>query len=199
MYGWSQQSVCFHMHHILIIGPGGAGKTTCGSLLAQKLTLPFIDLDREFSSRLGNIDVHLEAFGYKSYFKKNSQLFRDVLSDLEHRTVIALSSGFMTYPDKETLTQNKDLVRTGGTSICLMPSADFAECVSIIVSRQMGRGMSLNEENQEAAIEKRFWIYRELGDHHIYSSESPEIVAELMVSALESAPLRTNHRLSAIP
>ena len=44
---------------IRLIGPGGAGKSTIGALLAERLNVPFLDLDRHFAGRLGDIS---EAF-----------------------------------------------------------------------------------------------------------------------------------------
>ena len=34
---------------IRLVGPGGAGKTTTGALLAQRVGMPFIDLDERFT------------------------------------------------------------------------------------------------------------------------------------------------------
>jgi len=40
---------------IRLIGPGGAGKSTIGALLAEHLGVPFVDLDRHFAGRVGDI------------------------------------------------------------------------------------------------------------------------------------------------
>jgi shikimate kinase len=34
---------------IPLIGPGGAGKSTIGALVAERLGVPFVDLDRHFA------------------------------------------------------------------------------------------------------------------------------------------------------
>ena len=41
---------------IRLIGPGGAGKSTVGAVLAHLLACQFLDLDRWFVERHGNID-----------------------------------------------------------------------------------------------------------------------------------------------
>ena len=42
------------MNHIFIYGPPGSGKTTVGYTLAQRLELPFIDLDHAIEIELWN-------------------------------------------------------------------------------------------------------------------------------------------------
>jgi shikimate kinase len=38
---------------IRLIGPGGAGKSTIGALLAERLDITFLDLDRHLVGRVG--------------------------------------------------------------------------------------------------------------------------------------------------
>jgi cytidylate kinase len=40
---------------IRLIGPGGAGKSTIGALLAERLRVPLVDLDRHFAGNVGDI------------------------------------------------------------------------------------------------------------------------------------------------
>jgi Shikimate kinase len=64
---------------IQLVGPGGAGKTTVGSALAQKLALRFVDLDAEFTARYGDISVFLDGHGYQAYATRNVGLYSDVV------------------------------------------------------------------------------------------------------------------------
>src|SRR5262249_30799228 len=82
---------------ILLIGPGGAGKTTTGRELALRLAVPFIDLDEQFTKRHGNISGYLASYGYQSYAGRNVELYLDLYKDISTEAVFALSSGFMTY------------------------------------------------------------------------------------------------------
>jgi shikimate kinase len=85
---------------IYLIGPGGAGKTTTGAALADRLDIPFVDLDAEFATRLGDISVYLDTYGYDAYAAQNVSVDRALTSVAEPFRVVALSSGFMTYrPD----------------------------------------------------------------------------------------------------
>ena len=82
---------------IQLIGPGGAGKSTTGPLLARRLSLPFRDLDMEFVARFGGIDEFISAHGYHAYARANVGAYASVARDAPEG-VLALSSGFMTYP-----------------------------------------------------------------------------------------------------
>lgn len=52
---------------IQLVGPGGAGKTTIGVALAERLGVRFVDLDREFAARHGDISAYLDTHGYEAY------------------------------------------------------------------------------------------------------------------------------------
>jgi shikimate kinase len=64
---------------IRLVGPGGAGKTTLGLALANRLGIPFIDLDDQFKLRAGDISDYLGAHGYQAYANRNIQVYLDTL------------------------------------------------------------------------------------------------------------------------
>jgi shikimate kinase len=84
---------------IRLIGPGGAGKTSIGLALARRLGTAFVDLDGQFTTRVGDISAYLAKYGYQAYANRNFQVYLDVLKSISEETVLALSSGFMTYRD----------------------------------------------------------------------------------------------------
>jgi shikimate kinase len=51
---------------IRLIGPGGAGKSTMGLALANRMSIPFVDLNERFTIRKGNISAYLGAYGYQA-------------------------------------------------------------------------------------------------------------------------------------
>lgn len=63
---------------IQLIGPGGAGKTTIGAALAERLRARFEDLDAEFRFRHGDISSYLDERGYEAYASQNVDLFSDL-------------------------------------------------------------------------------------------------------------------------
>jgi shikimate kinase len=82
---------------IHLIGPGGAGKSTIGALLAERLDVPFVDLDRHFAGRVGDISEYIGRHGYDAYARQNVEAYCSLSREGVRSDVIALSSGFMTY------------------------------------------------------------------------------------------------------
>jgi len=60
---------------IQLVGPGGAGKTTVGAALAERIGVSFVDLDAEFAATGGDISAYLEKRGYAAYAGRNVSLY----------------------------------------------------------------------------------------------------------------------------
>jgi shikimate kinase len=56
---------------IHLVGPGGAGKSTVGVLLSERLDTRFVDLDWVFRQRAGDISDYLQRCGYQAYARTN--------------------------------------------------------------------------------------------------------------------------------
>jgi len=81
---------------IFIIGPGGVGKTTAGTILATRLQYSFIDLDQEFCNQIENIGSYIKNNNYEKYYSKNSELFFKLLkNNKKTNNIFVLSSGFL--------------------------------------------------------------------------------------------------------
>jgi Shikimate kinase len=82
---------------IRLVGPGGAGKSTIGALLAESLEVTFIDLDRHLAGRVGDISGYIGRHGYDVYARENVETYCAMSCGKSRLGVVALSSGFMTY------------------------------------------------------------------------------------------------------
>jgi len=168
------------MKRVFIIGPGGAGKTTCGELFARKIGYTFVDLDWQFMRRIGHIGDHIERKGYESYCRANSALFYELLAEQAADTVFALSSGFLVYEDVDpVLAKHKSVIRLG-VSILLLPAESLQEAEAIIVARQLARGIGCREETQRRDIRDRHPRYMRFGDIKVFSAEPPATIAGTM-------------------
>lgn len=76
--------------NIFLIGPMGAGKTTVGRLLAQKLSLTFIDSDHEIEDHTGvDIPLIFEKEGEEGFRKREVE----IIDELTQRKNIVLATG----------------------------------------------------------------------------------------------------------
>ena len=117
---------------ITLAGPGGAGKSTIGALLAQRLAVAFFDLDQQFTLRSGDISEFISRHGYDSYARNNVDTYISLLRAEAGPGVLALSSGFMTYGD-DVHPEYRDVRREIECSLrtfVLLPSLDHDVCVA---------------------------------------------------------------------
>ena len=173
---------------VFLIGPCCVGKTTVGPLLALLIGATFVDLDAQFCERVAPIRRFLDHRGYPAYVRENASLFQTLLQESTRnaRTVFALSSGFLVADvEPEIVEQNRALVAQQGTAILLLPSEDPAQCVEMIVKRQLQRGLGLERESQTALAYERILPYSELGRIRVYHSGSPQQVADEVAHRLK--------------
>jgi shikimate kinase len=146
---------------VQLIGPGGAGKTTIAARLANQLGVDFIDLDRAFTERFADISDYIGAWGYANYARQNVETYCAQLREQPRSFVIALSSGFMTYPPgvhpcypavRAAITRNP-------TTFVLIPSLDIERCVEETVRRQVARPFGRTATREAAVIRERFGAY----------------------------------------
>lgn len=176
---------------IQLIGPGGAGKTTTGCALAERLKVRFVDLDAMFISMHGDVGAFIEANGYEGYAARNLETYRAVSSASQAAGVLALSSGFMIYPDNvhpDYPAIRKTLVSSRRTFL-LLPAPDLEACVSETVRRQVQRSFSRTPQREEHVIRERFPAYCKLPVHKIMTNSPVWTVVETIVGLLgESEP-----------
>jgi XRE family aerobic/anaerobic benzoate catabolism transcriptional regulator len=83
---------------IALLGLRGGGKSTLGRLLAERLGVPFIELDREIERRSGaTLSEIFDMFGQETFRRAEREALDDVLR--QHRDfVIATSGSIVTEP-----------------------------------------------------------------------------------------------------
>jgi len=146
---------------VTLIGPGGAGKSTVGRLLAERLRMPFVDLDQRFADRAGDISEYINRFGYGAYARENVEIYNAVLHQGNGTFVAALSSGFMTYPRDihPHYAGIRKQIEDCPTTFVLLPSLTVETCVAEIVRRQLARPFARSAATEERVIRERFPLY----------------------------------------
>ena len=168
---------------IHLIGPGGAGKSTTGRIVADKLRCQFHDLDRHFEDRHGDIDEYIRTLGYAAYARSNVETYRAIPS--HEPSVLAISSGFMTYADSAhpEMPSIQRAIAMQSSTFVLLPSLDLEECVRETTRRQRERPLAHHrtESREEDVIRERFPIYMALSARKVSTMREPtEVATEIM-------------------
>jgi len=79
-------------HRIALIGLRGGGKSTLGKVAAERLGLPFIELDREIEKRSGaTLSEIFDMFGQETFRRAEREALDDVLR--RHKGFVVATSG----------------------------------------------------------------------------------------------------------
>jgi XRE family transcriptional regulator, aerobic/anaerobic benzoate catabolism transcriptional regulator len=77
---------------VALIGLRGGGKSTIGRLLAERLDVPFIELDREIERRSGaSLSEIFDMFGQETFRRAEREALEDILR--QHRGFVMATSG----------------------------------------------------------------------------------------------------------
>ena len=102
---------------LFLYGPSGSGKTSLGRILAERLNLPFLDLDQEISSQSGLDIPDIFAQHGEAGFRQVEKLVLNRVLE-EKRQVVALGGGTLLDPE------NQRQVEGCGKVVCLSASKD---------------------------------------------------------------------------
>jgi len=98
---------------IFIIGYMGAGKSTVGRRLANRLNIPFVDLDDAFEAKFRySIPRFFDHFGEERFREFENQCLREIIS--EHDTAVISTGG-----GTACSVENMSLMNTEGITIYL--------------------------------------------------------------------------------
>ncbi len=104
-------------HHLILIGPMGAGKSTIGRFLSEQLNLGFIDLDKVIEDRAGaSIPWIFDIEGESGFRERETAALKEVLQ--EPPLIIATGGGCVLKPE------NRSLLNTAGQVIFLEACID---------------------------------------------------------------------------
>ncbi len=167
---------------IIMIGLMGAGKTTVGRRVAQRLGLPFADADNEIEKAAGKTIPEIFEDHGEQHFRDGE---RRVIARLLASGQQVLATGGGAYMNEET---RRNIAETG---LAVWLRADL-DLLMKRVRRRSNRPL-LNTENPEAVmrklIEQRYPVYG-LAEVIVDSRDVPHnaIVSEVLKAILELEP-----------
>jgi shikimate kinase len=163
---------------IVMVGLMGAGKTSIGRRLAQRLGLAFVDADHEIEAAAGcTIEEIFERFG-EAAFRDGE---RKIIQRLLERPVHVLATGGGAFMDAETRAR----IKAGGISVWLKADLDL---LLRRVSRRTNRPLLKQGDPREVLsklMEQRHPVYAE-ADICIDSVDGPaDSTVERVIKALD--------------
>ena len=163
---------------VFLVGFMGAGKSTVGRALAERLAVPFLDLDEAFESLAGiTIRRAFEERGEAWFREREAELLRGC--EAIPNVVVALGGGTFTFPE------NRVVVRRSGRSLFL--DVPFEAIAARLGAKAIDRPLFRSLEEARALYDERLASYR-LSDAilALEGDEGVDAVVDRIVEALES-------------
>lgn len=163
---------------LVLVGLMGAGKSSVGRRLAQRMALPFVDADAEIERAAGQSIEDIFALHGEAAFRDGE---RRVIARLLEDPVHVLATGGGAFMDPRT----RALIRERGTSIWL--KADLDELVRRVGRRSNRPLLRQGEPRQvlERLMLERYPIYAEADMTVISGSGAAEETVEKVIAAIE--------------
>jgi len=169
---------------LVLLGPGGVGKSTLGWALASILGWTLIDLDLAFCEQLEPIGAFIAAHGYDAYRAENLALAERLIAATPATSVFVTASGFLAARPDSDDRRRADRVVAAGYAVTLLPSLDVDRATPVVVERQLRRGFGLQREPETQKFRERFAIYLPAGDLLVASLAPVEQIATAIVTTL---------------
>lgn len=163
------------MRHIVLIGFMGSGKTQTGILLAEKLGLQFVDVDKKITNEMKmSVSDIFSRFGEVFFRALETRAIKELRS-LEEKAVISVGGGL---PVQE---QNHKYLKELGTIVYLKGSVEtLKKRLAGDRTRPLLEGANL-EGKIRRMLKVREPIYKELADVTVITADQPmsELIREI--------------------
>jgi len=167
-----------HVDRIFLVGPMGAGKSTIGRRLAERLGLSFIDLDHTIETRTGVDIARIFDIEGESGFRRREAALLDEFTQRKS-TVLATGGGAVLDP------QSQQHLSGRGVVVYLRAQVD----TQLGRTRHSDRPMLRGDDPRQRLIdliEVRDPIYTELADVTIDTEDgNPERLAEQIAERIQ--------------
>jgi shikimate kinase len=185
---------------LILIGPIGAGKTSVGYLLAEKLNLPFcsvddvrdayyqkVGYDKDIASQIAASDQGIQ--GVLRYSKPfEARMVERVLAD--HHGIVDFGASNSVYDDKDLFARVENALAPYPNVILLLPSPDMEETVEILKDRLMRMLTEAGKGFTDELFELNEYFVQHPSNHRlaklvIYTKDkTPEEICDELVQKL---------------
>ena len=165
---------------LVLTGFMGAGKSTIGALLAERLGWTFLDLDRLVEERSGaSVPELFDREGERGFRRLESTALASALRRTE--TILALGGGA-----PETLTNRLLLEQTPGT-VVLFLDAPFATLFDRCMLQTLARPVLADPAAAQLRFTERQPLYRRLARHTVNTHRlDPGAVTDAVLAMLSA-------------
>lgn len=160
------REVTAELTNIVLIGMPSSGKTTVGTLLAERLRRPLIDTDAETERRTGKTVPELFAEGGEENFRKEERL---TVSECARGTgvIIATGGGAPMFPE------NRAALAGNGFVVLILRETEKLDTT--------GRPLSRDLDTLKAMYNVRMPVYKAFADAEAVNNDTPFACAELIL------------------
>lgn len=161
---------------VVLIGFMGSGKSTVSALLADRLAVPLIEMDREIIAEAGGIPIP-EIFD-----RHGEPYFRDLESRVAQRYAGASQAVISAGGGTPERAENMQALKSGKV-LTVYLEVSF-ETVLQRLERDGDRPLLRDRERARALHERRDSLYRSHADLIIDGTRSPEQICEIIEQTL---------------
>ena len=160
------REVTAELTNIVLIGMPSSGKTTVGTLLAERLRRPLIDTDAETERRTGKTVPELFAEGGEENFRKEERL---TVSECARGTgvIIATGGGAPMFPE------NRAALAGNGFVVLILRDTEKLDTT--------GRPLSRDLDTLKAMYRVRMPVYKAFADAEAVNNDTPSACAEFIL------------------
>lgn len=160
------REVTAELTNIVLIGMPSSGKTTVGTLLAERLRRPLIDTDAETERRTGKTVPELFAEGGEENFRKEERL---TVSECARGTgvIIATGGGAPMFPE------NRAALAGNGFVVLILRDTEKLDTT--------GRPLSRDLDTLKAMYKVRMPVYKAFADAEVVNNDTPSACAEFIL------------------
>lgn len=143
--------------NLYLVGPMGAGKSTVGRIVAERLSVPFFDLDLEIERRSGvDIPTIFEFEGEEGFRRREREALREL--SLQQGVVVATGGGAV------LLRENRQILRRTGFVVYLLCPVEVQLERTAHDTRRPLLQVADRATRLEALLKERDPLYREVAD-----------------------------------